>query len=493
MARPIIFATSEIYPFSKTGGLGDVMGALPLTLHKMGVPVAVITPFYGRLSTGHHKITKVAGGIHVGYPWAPVTADIFGTEIEGMPVYFVGRAEYFDRKYYYNSGSYDYFDNAERFIFFCRATLAFIRQQNIAPAVLHAQDWQSALIPAYLHYYKRIDPFWADTKSVCTVHNLAFQGRFSSRLFENCGLPAEAWNFDGVEFYGDFNMLKAGLSYADKITTVSPSYAKEIVRPEHGCGLHEVLQYRQRDLVGIINGADYNIWNPATSEYLVSHYSPGDLSGKKKCKADLIQELGLLPRLIDRPILGFIGRFRSQKGIDILNAVVPGLMQYDIGIVVLGEGKEEFEADSVYLSRAFPGRYQAVVKYTEELAHRIQAGCDCFLMPSRYEPCGLTQMYALKYGSPPVATAVGGLKDSIISWPDAKATGFTYQKPNSQDFYQTVIEAIDLWKTNPQAWQAMMLRAMASDFTWEKSAQRYLELYRELGYEGQKLKARGQS
>lgn len=484
MARPVIFATSEMYPFSKTGGLGDVMGALPLALQKMGVPVSVITPFYGRLKTGKHKISKAVDSLLVGYPWPPVTADIFATEIEGVQVYFIDRGEYFDRKHYYNTTSYDYFDNAERFIFFCRAAMSFIRQQGIAPAVVHAQDWQTGLIPAYVHYYKRIDPYWSQTKTVCTVHNLAFQGRFSNRLFDSCGLPAEAWNLDGVEFYGDLNMLKAGLSYSDKITTVSPSYAEEILTPEQGYGLTEVLKYRRKDLVGIINGADYNIWDPAVSKYLTANYSLDDLGGKKKCKEDLILELGLSPHLVNRPILGFIGRFRDQKGIDLLNSVVPGLMQYNIGIVVLGEGKEEYEEDSLELARAYPGKYKAVVKYTEDLAHRIQAGCDCFLMPSRYEPCGLTQMYALKYGSPPVATAVGGLRDSIIPWPSPEATGFTYKHANSQDLYKAILEALSVWENGPDEWQAMVLRAMKSEFTWEDSAKRYLDVYRELGYEG---------
>lgn len=484
MARPIVFATSEMYPFSKTGGLGDVMGALPLALHDMGVPVSVVTPFYGRLRTGRHRINKVVEALPVGYPWEPVTADVFGTELEGVPVYFIDRGEYFDRKYYYNTTDYDYFDNAERFIFFCRATLAFIRQQGVAPAVVHAQDWQTGLIPAYVHYYKRSDPFWSRTKTVCTVHNLAFQGRFSNRLFEGAGLPDEAWSLDGVEFYGDLNMLKGGLCYADKITTVSPSYAEEILTPEQGYGLTEVLKYRRKDLVGIINGADYSIWNPATSRYITANYSVDDLGGKRKCKEDLILELGLSPSLINRPILGFIGRFRAQKGIDLLNGIVPGLMQYNIGIVALGEGKEEFERDSLELTRAFPGKYKAVVKYTEDLAHRIQAGCDCFLMPSRYEPCGLTQMYALKYGSPPVATAVGGLRDSIVPWPEPGATGYTFPRADAQELYQAILEALALWENNPEEWRNLVVRAMKSEFTWAESAKRYLDVYRELGYEG---------
>jgi len=484
MARQVVFATSEIYPFSKTGGLGDVMGALPLTLHKMGVPVAVVTPFYGRLRTGRQKIDHIADNLHVGYPWAPVAANVYSTTVQGMPVFFIDRAEYFDRKYYYNTVSQDYFDNAERFIFFCRASLALLRFLGTPPAVIHAQDWQAGLLPAYVHYYRRDDSFWAGTSTVCTVHNMAFQGRFASRLFDNCGLPWEAWNMNGVEFYGDLNMLKAGLNYADRITTVSPNYAREILQEENGYGLSGVLHNRAKDLLGIINGVDYSIWNPATSRFLSANYSPEDLEGKNKCKEDLIAELGMLPRMNKRPLFGFIGRLRGQKGIDLLNRIVPRLMERDVGIVVLGEGNEAYELESIALGRAYPGRYCAVVKYTEDLAHRIQAGCDSFLMPSRYEPCGLTQMYALKYGTPPVATAVGGLKDSIVPWPDPQATGFTYYHPDAQDLLETILEVCALWEDNQAAWRGMTVRAMNQNFSWDASAVKYLEMYRELGLRG---------
>jgi starch synthase len=483
MARHIFIVTSEMYPFSKTGGLGDVMGALPLTLHKMGVPVAGITPLYGRLRTGRHQMDQVAENLPVGYPWAPVTARAYSTTMQGMPVFFVDRAEYFDRKYYYNTPNGDYFDNAERFIYFCRASLALIRFLGSTPYVIHAQDWQSGLIPAYVHYYRQRDPFWEKTATVCTVHNLAFQGRFSSRLFENCGLPWEAWNINGVEFYGDLNMLKAGIVYADKITTVSPSYSREILTEEQGYGLAGVLRNHADKIVGILNGADYNIWNPATNRFIAANYSSEDLSGKRKCKEALIEELDLAPHLIDRPLLGFIGRLRGQKGIDLLNRIVPQLMGRDVGIVVLGEGKESFEIEALSLSRTYPGHYRAVVKYTEDLAHRIQAGCDFFLMPSRYEPCGLTQMYALKYGTPPIATAVGGLKDSIVPWPEKNATGFTFYHADAHNLYEAVMQACNLWENNPEQWKEMMLRDMETAFTWTEAAAKYLYIYKELGYD----------
>ncbi len=482
MEHQIIFATSEIYPFSKTGGLGDVAGALPVTLHKMGIPTAVVTPFYGRLRADGHQIRLTISDCHVGYPWGPITADVYETQLHGMPVYFIHRGEYFDRRYYYNDHKGDYFDNAERFIFFCRAVLALLRRLGKAPEVIHCQDWQTALLPAYLHYYRQWDDFWSGTSSVFTVHNLAFQGRFSSRLFTGCGLPASAWSMDGVEYFGDFNMLKSGIAYADKVTTVSPSYSREILTEKFGCGLDGILRHRERDLVGILNGADYEIWNPTDNRYISDNYSAGDLAGKKLCKLDLIKEAGLSPHLADRPLLGFIGRLRGQKGIDLLNEIVPELMKRDVGVIVLGEGHPKHEARSLELMENHHGRFCAMVGYTEDLAHRVHAGCDCFLMPSRYEPCGLTQMYALRYGTPPIATAVGGLRDTIIPWPDPESTGFTFLQSTPEEFLEAILAAITLWENNQPAWQAMVKRAMSQAFTWEKSCTQYQNVYRQIGY-----------
>ncbi|MDR1241637.1 MAG: glycogen synthase GlgA [Deltaproteobacteria bacterium] len=481
MERTVFFVTSEMYPFSKTGGLGDVLGALPLTLFRMGVPAAVILPFY-RLTSSRHKILQTYYNIPVGYPWGPVTADVHKIVFNGMPVYFIERAEYYDRAAYYNTPKGDYFDNAERFIFFCRAALSFIRNLEEAPAVIHCHDWQTGLIPAYLHYYRNADSFWQNTSSVFTVHNLAFQGRFSSRLFVDSGLPSEAWSFSGVEYFGDLNMLKAALNYAGKITTVSPSYAREILTEKFGCGLDSVLRTRERDLVGILNGVNYAVWGPEASRYLPRLYSGQDMAGKKLCKDALILELGMSPHLRNRPILGFIGRLREQKGIDILYKIVPELMRRDVGIVVLGEGDHTFEAASERFAAEYPGRFSSIIKYTEPLAHRLHAGSDAFLMPSRYEPCGLTQMYALHYGTPPIATAVGGLRDTITPWPHSEATGFVFRDSSPEDFLESILQAVELWENNPEAWAAMVRRGMEKDFSWQRSANAYIEIYRELGF-----------
>lgn len=484
MQRPVYLVASEIYPFSKTGGLGDVMGALPLALQAQGIPVAVISPFYGRLSSGNFRIRLSISDCHVGYPWQPITTDVYEADYHGVPVYFIHRGEFFDRRYYYNDHKGDYFDNAERFIFFCRAALALIRRLGVNPAVVHAHDWQAALLSAYIYYLRQSGGFWAETATALTIHNLAFQGRFSSRLFAGCGLPAEAWGMEGVEYYGDLNMLKGGIAYADAITTVSPTYAEEILHEHCGCGLDGILRKRKAHLSGILNGADYSVWSPEADPYLPATYSAADLSGKAVCKKALLEEMGMDARLLQRPVLSFIGRLRGQKGIDLLNAIIPDIIKLDVGIIVLGEGNPEHEAAVLEFMEIYRGKVSAAVNYTEDLAHRIQAGSDIFLMPSRYEPCGLTQMYALRYGTPPVATAVGGLCDTITPWPKDNFTGFTFERSSSAGFLQAIRKAVALWEKDQPAWQAMMVRAMQQAFTWEEAGAAYATLYRHITRKG---------
>ncbi|MDL2315898.1 glycogen synthase GlgA [Desulfovibrio sp. OttesenSCG-928-A18] len=480
MAQRVFFATSEVYPFSKSGGLGDVMGALPLAMHKNGIPTTVISPFYGRISTSNYQIRLTITDLPVGYPWAPITADVYEADYHGVSLYFIHRGEYFDRRFYYNDPKGDYFDNAERFIFFCRAAISLMERLGQPPAIVHAHDWQTALLPAYIHFLRRWNPFWEHTGTVCTIHNLAFQGRFSSRLFADSGLPAEAWNMNGVEYFGDINMLKGGIAYADAVSTVSPSYAREILTEKFGCGLDGILRSREADLHGVLNGADYVVWNPDDDPYLPCRFSADDMSGKRRCKKHLMAELGLDPELADRPLLGFIGRLRGQKGIDLLNSIIPELMRLNVGLVVLGEGNFVHEARLMDLMEDYRGRLAAVIGYTEDLAHRMQAASDIFLMPSRYEPCGLTQMYALRYGAPPVATAVGGLRDTIVPWPSDESTGFIFTESEPMAFLAAIREAVALWTEKPEYWQSMMRRAMNQAFTWENACKQYAEIYRRI-------------
>jgi starch synthase len=289
----VLFVTSEIYPFSKTGGLADVLGALPLALRRQGVSTGVVTPLYGRLSTSDYQLRLVAQDLPVGYPWPSITAEVYQADYEGMPIWFIFRGEYFDRRYYYNTHGGDYFDNCERFNFFSRAVLEWTRRQGMAPDIIHCNDWQTGLVPAYLHFMRRHDPFWKQTRTVMSIHNLAFQGRFSSRLFWESGLPDEAWHMDGCEYYGDFNLLKSGIAYSDMVTTVSPSYAEEILTPKFGSGLEGILGAKSHSLRGVLNGADYEIWDPRDDKFLPCCFGSESLEGKAMCKRMLLREMNL--------------------------------------------------------------------------------------------------------------------------------------------------------------------------------------------------------
>jgi starch synthase len=476
----LVFIASEVYPFSKSGGLADVMGILPLTLHRMGVPTAVMTPLYGRLSTASYPLRLVYEDCPVGYPWPTTTADIYQADYKGVPVYFISRGEYFDRRHYYCTAKGDYFDNCERFIFFCRAALSAMEHLKFPVRVVHVHDWHAALAAAFVHYWRKDNPFWSPVRTMMTIHNLAFQGRFSSRLFWDSGLPHEAWNMEGVEYYDSFNLLKAGIVYADLITTVSPTYAREIVTAKFGCGLEGVLARRKDHLVGVLNGVDYTVWDPSRDKFLQQTYDAEDMSGKRACKDKLIEVMGIDPVFRDRPVLGFIGRLRGQKGIDLLLDIMDKLMDEQVAVVVLGEGKPAHEARLLDLVEKYPGRLCAHVGYTEELAHQIQAGADIFLMPSRYEPCGLTQLYSLRYGTPPVATDVGGLSDTIVSHPHPGATGFTFAKSSPESFLAGIRQALAVWR-NKMVWKTMCVNGMKADFSWEQSATVYTRLYRSLG------------
>ncbi len=475
----VVLITSEIFPFSKSGGLADVMGALPVALRQLGLRVAVVTPLYGRMCTAKYPVRLVYENCPVGFPWPETTFDVYAANYQGVPVYFIDRPEYFDRRGYYCTSKGDYFDNGERFIFFCRATLSLMRHLSFNPRIVHAHDWHAALTMAYLYFAREEEPFWQEVKTVFTIHNLAYQGRFSYRLFELSGLPLEAWSMDGVEFYSSFNYLKAGIAYADWVTTVSPSYAQEILTPAFGCGLEGILQHRQDRVIGILNGMDTAVWNPSQDSFLPCSYSCDDLRGKAECKLRMLDRVGLSHYFVDRPVLGFVGRLRGQKGIDMVLDALPGLMALDAGLVVLGEGNPAHEARLFQAVEDYPGQVAAVVGYTEEMAHVIQAGTDIFLMPSRYEPCGLTQMYSLRYGTLPVATAVGGLRDTIIPYPLANATGFMFAPATADRLVETVRQAIAVWEEQ-ETWQEMQRRAMRSDFSWERSAREYARLYRSL-------------
>jgi starch synthase len=444
---------SEVAPFSKTGGLADVLGALPKALRKLGIDVTVVTPRYRKI-----KVDLPRRSLHTHF--GPIDV------LEGDGMVFVDDPESFDRPGIYGEGGGDYADNPRRFAILGAAALAL----GPDPDILHGHDWQAG--PAMIYAEGR------DLKRVFTIHNLAYQGLFSPSWMEPLHFPWELYHPGGVEFYDYLGYLKAGLVLADKITTVSHRYAQEIQTPEQGYGLYGLLQHRSHDLVGILNGCDYDVWNPETDQLLPARYSAAHLDGKKLCKAALQRELGL-PVKSRTPLCGSVSRLASQKGFDLVAQVLPTLLEGDMQYVVLGSGQPEIETQMEALAQAFPKKLAVRIAYDERLAHRIEAGCDLYVMPSQYEPCGLNQMYSLRYGTPPIVRATGGLDDTIIDASSPAGTGFKFGPYTAEALAETWRRAILAYHSEHH-FQALIKRAMAQDFSWAAAARRYASLYQHL-------------
>ncbi|HEY2837772.1 MAG TPA: glycogen/starch synthase, partial [Pirellulales bacterium] len=432
----ILLAASEAVPFAKTGGLADVVGALPAELVRLGHEPVVFLPAYRQALGAGFPIarTDVTFQIPIGSKLVP--GALLRTEFPGtkVPVYLVEQAEYFDREGLYSVGGHDYIDNCERFVFFCRAVLDAIRALDLKIDVLHAHDWQTALLPAYLKTEYRGVPGYEQIATLFTIHNLAFQGQFWHWDMLLTGLDWKYFNWHQMEFFGKLNLLKTGLVFSDALNTVSPRYAEEIQASPLGCGLEGVLQQRRDVLSGILNGVDYGVWNPATDKALPTQYDAGNaLKGKAECKAELQAELGL-PVDTRTPLVGFIGRLTDQKGMDLIASVMQEWANTsDAQWVVLGTGEPKYEQLLTTLAERHPLKIAARLKFSDPLAHRIEAGADIILMPSQFEPCGLTQLYSLKYGAVPVVRATGGLADTIVdATPEAisagAANGFAFRE-----------------------------------------------------------------
>ena len=490
----ILMAFSEVAPFAKTGGLADVAGALPSALSELGCDVRVVMPFYNRF------IEKIADkklsveNLSVPLGSQVLAADIYHVRLaDDVVVYFIQRDEFFDRSYLYGTPKGDYFDNFQRFTYFSRAVLALCPEVQFKPDVVHAHDWQSGLLPAYLKHLYATDEYWAETVSVFTIHNIAYQGQFAPELFPLTGLPAHFFSMDGMEFFGGINFMKAAIVCADVITTVSPRYSDEIQTREYGQGLEGVLQQNRSRLQGILNGADYNEWNPETDPYIAANYSRHNLDGKRICKLDLLREVELPERLMNRPLLGGISRLADQKGFDLLAAVLDKLVAQDIGLVILGVGDDKYQKMLTDLATSYPEKVSVQLKFDERLAHKIEAGADMFLMPSRYEPCGLNQIYSLRYGTVPIVRATGGLHDTIkpFSLARGEGVGFSFDTYKPDAFWRALMEALAFFN-QPEIWRQIMQNGMATDFSWESSAFEYLELYEKALAEKQRTEDRGQ-
>jgi starch synthase len=475
----ILMAFSEVAPFAKTGGLADVAGSLPSALRELGCDVRVVMPFYNRFMEKNTELQLVLENLPVPFGSQSLAADVYHLSLDnGMVVYFIQRDEFFDRSHLYGSSKGDYFDNFQRFTYFSRAVLALCPGLQFKPNVVHAHDWQSGLVPAYLKHLYGPNEYWTETASVFTIHNIAYQGQFSSELYPLTGLPAHFFSMEGMEFWGGINFMKAAIVCADAITTVSPRYSEEIQTREYGQGLEGVLQKNRSKLHGILNGAAYDQWSPETDQCIAANYSRQNLEGKRICKLDLLRETQLPERLMNRPLFGAISRLADQKGFDLLADVSNKLIDQDIGLVILGIGENKYHRLLTDLAERYPEKVSVQLKFDERLAHKIEAGADIFLMPSRYEPCGLNQIYSLRYGTVPIVRATGGLYDTIKPFSPAtgEGVGFSFDQYEADSFWRAFKEALALFE-QPEIWQQIMQNGMSADFSWTSSAREYLKLY----------------
>ena len=476
----VVMLAPEVHPYAKTGGLADVLAALPAALNRIGVEVSVCLPAY-RTALRALGPLPVILRLHAPVSSRMEPAEILAVPNAPVPTFLVRADRFFDRDGLYGVGGRDYDDNAERFAFFCRAALEWLRHASPAPDILHMHDWQTALVPAFLRATADLYPELAAVRTVQTVHNLAYQGRFPSEEWHLLNLDPRHFVPDGLEFFGDINYLKAGLLFADAITTVSPRYAEEIQTPSFGSGLDGVLRMRADRLRGILNGVDDAAWNPASDPFVPAHYDQGDLRGKARCKAALQADLGLAVSP-EPALLAVVSRLAEQKGLELLGAVLPGLLKTRaVQFVALGSGDARYEELLIDLAGQFPGQVEVRIGFDEPLAHRIEAGADVFLMPSRFEPCGLNQLYSLRYGTVPVVHATGGLDDTVVEF-DARmglGTGFKFTPYTEEAFLAALRRAIDT-RRDAATWQRLVTNGMSQDFSWQRAAREYARLYTSL-------------
>ena len=470
----ILLASSEIHPYSKTGGLADMVGALGKALARAGHKVGLVTPLYGGIRERFAGIRPLDWKLDVALGPRRVSGAVCALALnERLTIYFIDQPDFYSRPSLYQDGDVDYPDNAERFIFFSKAVVHLIPLLSWEPEVVHLHDWQAGLVPLLL---KREKPP-AAPRTCVTIHNLAYQGVFPRSKYPLTNLPWDYFNMNGVEFYGHLNCLKAGIGYADVITAVSPRYAREITTPEFGFGLDGLLRQRQRVLFGILNGVDYEEWNTINNPFLRHPYSAGDLSGKTAGKLELQREFGLP---IDEriPLFGSITRLVDQKGVDIQLGALEEMIGANLQFVLLGSGVKAYERAYRNLANRFPSKIAVQFGYDQGLSHRIEAGCDFFLMPSRYEPCGLSQMYSLRYGTLPIVRITGGLDDTVVDIAEdqEKADGIKFAEYSSPALAKSIRKALALY-AEPELLRRYQLNGMAADFSWDRTAQQYVKVY----------------
>jgi starch synthase len=472
----IVFAAAECAPWAKTGGLADVVSELPRSLVSLGHQVSVFIPYYRQVAKAVSNPRVILPSVTIPFPaYNRFVRILDGGLTHGVQNYFVDCPELFDRENFYGSPSGDYSDNAERFGLLCRAVIEASKTLGV-PDVFHVHDWQTSMIPVMLRSIYYFDPILRNVPTVQTIHNAGYQGWFPPQTIEKLLLPWDMFTLDKLEYYDTVDFLKGGIVYADAITTVSRKYAEEIQTPEFGNGLDAVLRQRSGDLFGILNGVDYDEWNPATDPHIAAHYTPENLAGKKECRRDLLHAYGLQNISEDTAVIGVVSRFATQKGFDFIVEIMDRLVQENMVMVILGSGEEYYERLLLEMASRHPDKVRVQVKFDHVMAHKVEAGADIFLMPSRYEPGGLGQIYSLKYGTVPVVRATGGLDDTIDEQPDGGGNGFKFWGYDSWSLFDALQRALATFR-NKEEWTLLMQRCMAQDFSWKKPAGEYVRVY----------------
>lgn len=483
----VAMCVSEAVPFAKTGGLADVAGALPQALKKINVDSIVVMPGYGFIFEKKYDLKKISENMVVELNSSTRESfDLYTTTYNDVDFYFIKNDNFFNRENLYGTPQGDYADNNIRFGFFSKAVFKVLEKISFIPDIIHLHDYHFALVSVFLRdmQVKNLKSPFLKTRVVFTIHNIAYQGIYDKDTLVKCGIGSEYFNIDGLEFFGKVNFMKAGIVYSDKITTVSPTYAKEILTGQYGYGLEGFLKSRQENLLGIINGIDYDVWNPASDPNISKNYDISDLGGKQTCKKTLINNLFHPERFEDKPLLGMVSRLSEQKGLDLIVDAMDSIMQNDLYLVILGTGDEKYHHLLQKLAEKYRLRFKLAIGYSDKMSREIYSGADIFLMPSNYEPCGLGQLISLKYGTIPVVRNTGGLADTIIDIISANdiengGQGFKFNNYSTDKFYSALMRAVDFYK-DKKLWNRIIINGMSCNFSWEYSAEKYRELYENL-------------